>query len=580
MNERASDLGLVVVLVAAAWAIGTSLPGDDVVNDAMFVETVASVDVPLVIVRVDEATEAAHPEPLLYWDRLFAQVVDGAVVGGAERVVLDFVLFSLPGGLDPDWGYPLVSSMARARGAGVEIVNVALGAGDGSSGEVDVKGPHPFIQAGSSAVALANVPVDADGVVRRMELGCEPPYALARVLAGVGEDCATVHIRYREVTGGWPGVSMEEVLARQSAGDGAWLKQQFEGKTVLVGATAPKLGDLFRTPLGTFTPGVEIHAQAVRTLLAGDSPRPLPPAVGLLVALLLGAGSLLGGQRLSPGTALGVGTGAAILVGVAGIAGGMALGYRVPFVAWGLSMLLPGVGSALRSVARERAERERLTRTLGSYVNPHVMAALAKDPEAAGIGGALRTVTVLMADIVGYSTFSETRSPQAVVGVLNTYFEAMTRVVQSHGGTVDKFMGDGMMAVFGAPLPLPHDGAPQAVAAARDMEAELDRLREGWRTEGVPELDIGIGIHTGPAIVGNMGSSLKMEYTVIGDAVNVAARIESTTRKFGVRVLISGETMARIDEKPDAADLGEVQVKGRAQPVQMWSLAPPPPPGR
>ena len=371
---------------------------------------------------------------------------------------------------------------------------------------------------------------------------------------------------------------MQEVLEREEGGDVVWLREHFEGKTVLIGATAPKLGDLKRTPLSTFTPGVEIHAQAMRTLLEGDGPRPLPTAVGLLVVLLLGFGSMFAGQRLGPWPAIGLGVAAAILAGFGGIAAGMALDYRVPFVSWGLSILLPGVGAALKSVAWERAERQRMAQTLGSYVNKHVMAALEKDPEAAGIGGAMRTVTVLMADILGYSTFSENRAPQEVVAVLNNYFEAMTRVIQSHGGTVDKFMGDGLMAVFGAPLPLPHDGAPNAVAAARGMEAELERLRIGWRAEGIPELDIGIGIHTGEAIVGNMGSALKMEYTVIGDAVNVAARIESTTRKYGVRVLISGETMERIEETPDAADLGEVYVKGRAQPVQMWSLAPPPPP--
>jgi adenylate cyclase len=238
------------------------------------------------------------------------------------------------------------------------------------------------------------------------------------------------------------------------------------------------------------------------------------------------------------------------------------------------------VAGALARLGKERAARQKLARTLGSYVNPHVMAALLADPDAVGIGGSIRTVTVLMADIVGYSTFAEDRPPEQVVDVLNEYFEAMTRVIQTNGGTVDKFMGDGLLAVFGAPLPLPQDGAPNAVAAARGMEKALEGLQEGWRKQRLPELDIGIGIHTGPAIVGNMGSVLKMEYTVIGDAVNVAARIETTTRKFGVRVLISGETMERIEDKPDAADLGEVQVKGRAQPVRMWSLAPPPPPGR
>ena len=151
MTGRASDVALVVALVALAAAIGAALPWDDTVNDLMFVETVDDVGVPVVIVRVDEATEEAHSDPLVYWDRLFAHVVDGAAAGGADRVVLDFLLYSLPGTMDPDWGFPLVSSMAIARSRGVEVINIAMALGDGSSNEVEVKGPHPMIQSPTRA---------------------------------------------------------------------------------------------------------------------------------------------------------------------------------------------------------------------------------------------------------------------------------------------------------------------------------------------------------------------------------------------------------------------------------------------
>jgi len=375
VSGRVADAVLLTVLVALAWAIGAGLrPLDDAVNDAMFVETVDGVGVPVVIVRVDEATDAAFTDPVLFWDPLWAEVVDAAVAGGAERIALDVLLYALPGDVVPELGYPLMSAMGRARGAGLEVVNIAFGAGDGSSDVVAVKGPHRFLQAGSSAIGLANLTKDADGVVRRMELGCGEPYALARVLAGAsgGDACATTYIRYREVIGGWPGASMVEVLERARAGDTAWLKQQFEGQTVLVGMTAPRFEDLFRTPLGTLTPGVEIHAQALRTLLDGDAPKPLPTAFGLLVAVLLGLGSLFAGRRLGPWPAVGVSAGGAIVVAVAGIAAGMALGYRIPFVAWGLAILLPGIAAAMAKAGQERAARQRLARTLGSYVNPHV----------------------------------------------------------------------------------------------------------------------------------------------------------------------------------------------------------------
>jgi adenylate cyclase len=128
------------------------------------------------------------------------------------------------------------------------------------------------------------------------------------------------------------------------------------------------------------------------------------------------------------------------------------------------------------------------------------------------------------------------------------------------------------MAIFGAPLPLPDDGAPQAVDAALEMERRLEQLQIGWAARGLPELDIGVGIHTGEAVAGNMGSARKMEYTVIGDAVNVAARIESTTRRFDTRVLVSGAVVERLHDPPGLTDLGEVSVKGRAEPVRLYAV--------
>ncbi len=565
------DAIVAAVLVAACWGIGLAVPSlDHELNDGIFVEG-GEIEQPIVIVRVDEATDEAYLDrPLLLWDELHAQVLDAAVAGGAERVAFDFLMYSLPGHFIPSWGFPLTSSMAAARSAGTDVVSIAAVSGDGT-GEVRVLGPHRMVQVGSSAVALAHVTVDGDGLVRRMELGCEEPFALAKVLAGgAGDPCESLSIRYLRTE--WPGPSMVEVLQRKD--DVAWLKEQFAGKTVLVGATAPKFGDLFRTPLG-ITPGVEIHAHALRTLLAGDAPRPLPLPVGVLVALVLGAGALRIGRTLGATPAAAAVGALLVLLGGVAIIGASALGMRMPFTAWGLSLVVPAAAGSILRAGAERAARQQLAKTLGSYVNPHVLAAVEANPDAAGIGGAARDVTVLMADIQGYTTFAEEHPPETVVAVLNTYFERMTRVVQEHGGTVDKFMGDGMMAVFGAPLPLDADGAPAAVAAARDMERALEGLQEEWRASGLPELEIGIGVHSGPGIVGNMGSALKMEYTVIGDAVNVAARIESSTRKFGVRTLISGDVVDRLpDGLDDAVDLGEVQVKGRTRPVRMWSLAP------
>ncbi len=537
---------------------------------------------PIVVIGIDDRTLDAHPKPMILWNPQYAEVVDAAAAAGADVLAFDLLFLSLIGEHQPSAGLPLVSAMARARGGGLEIVNIALGAGDASSEDVPLKMPSRMIQAGSSAVGLANLTHDGDGAIRRQELGCAEPFALTVAVARAAErevaDCATVPIRFRKTAGAWPGPSMQDVLEHHRGGDAAWLKDQLGGRILLLGATSRRLDDHFVTPLlgvdGRLTPGIEVHAHTLHTILSGDAPSPLPAWAVAALMLLLGGGAVWFGASRGPrsGPLLLFALASAWAVVAAGLS--TRAGLLPPFGGPLLVVVVPGLAAAMARFAAEREQRRALAATLGSYVNEHVLQALLADPEVAGIHGAERTVTVLMADIVGYSSFSESRDPAEVVGVLNEYFGEMTEAVQDHGGTVDKFIGDGFMAIFGAPLALPADGAPNAVAAARDMERRLERLQEAWVRRGLPELDIGIGVHTGQAVVGNMGSRRKMEFTVIGDAVNVAARIESTTRRFGVRILVSGETMERLTDPPPAADLGGVKVKGRDAEVHMWSLNP------
>lgn len=531
---------------------------------------------PIVIVGIDEATLDRYPKPLLLWTPEHAAVLDAAREAGARAVGLDLHLAVRLADFVPGLADPLLGSLAQARAAGLPVVLQAIQTADEGDRQGQLEPPHRLYQLGASATALANLTLDPDGVVRRQELGCEGPQTFAVALAtAIGQErerCRTVPIRWRATGGAWPSVPFHEVVER--AGDAAWLKENLEGRVVLVGSIAPSLLDHQRTPLQPIerrlTPGVEIHAHALHTLLSDDAPR--SPGRGLTAALLivLGLGSgWLGGTRRPRTAALGCG---ALVLGWTGALGLAGDGVLLPVSAPLLAATAPGLLAALRRWSDERRTRRQLTRTLGSYVNEHVLAELLEHPASGGISGAKRTVTVLMADIVGYSTFSENRDPAEIVAVLNEYFGAMTEAVQDCGGTVDKFIGDGFMAIFGAPLPLPDDGAPQAVDAALEMERRLEQLQIGWAARGLPELDIGVGIHTGEAVAGNMGSARKMEYTVIGDAVNVAARIESTTRRFDTRVLVSGAVVERLHDPPGLTDLGEVSVKGRAEPVRLYAV--------
>jgi len=182
------------------------------------------------------------------------------------------------------------------------------------------------------------------------------------------------------------------------------------------------------------------------------------------------------------------------------------------------------------------------------------------------LGGQRRDMTVLFSDIRGFTTASEAGTPEAVVRQLNEYFGAMVEVLFRHQGTLDKFVGDMVMGLFGAPLDDPHH-ADHAVAAALEMSRELARLNEGWRASGQPVLDIGIGINSGEMIAGNIGSTAIMSYTVIGDAVNLGSRLESLNKDYRTHILISEATRARLTIDVRTRPIGEVTVKGRQQPV-------------
>lgn len=585
-RSRRAVLALVTLAVVLAMELGGLFELFDARRHDELVRLGAlpTVTEDVVILRIDQRTLEANPEPLVLWNPLLAEAVDAASEAGADVVAIDMLLISLIGEFQPEQGFPLVGALARARGAGTAVVTQALQAADDAEVAGTIQKPHPYIQAGSTTVGLSNLTTDADGLVRRQELGCEEPVsfplAIARVSGRVPEGglphCAAITIRFRDTGGRWPGVSMQEVVERRRAGDQAWLRERLGGRIVLLGSVAPSLDDHFMTPLvsaeGRMTPGLEIHAHTLHTLLSDDALTPLGTPVTLVVLLILGLLSMTAGARLGPRLTL-----AGLLVlsfawcATAALAA-TKLGTLAPLGGPLLACTAPGIVAALSRLASERRARRQLAATLGSYVNEHVLDALLHDPEAGGIHGASRQVTVLMADIVGYSSFAESRSPTEVVRLLNEYFSEMTEAIQEAGGTVDKFIGDGLLAIFGVPLPLPDHGAPQAIEAAREMERRLGGLQQRWRLRGLPALDIGIGIHTGSGVVGNMGSRRKMEYTVIGDAVNVAARVESATRRYEVRVLVSEATMELLAERPPARDLGEVEVKGRRRTVRLWAL--------
>jgi adenylate cyclase len=216
-----------------------------------------------------------------------------------------------------------------------------------------------------------------------------------------------------------------------------------------------------------------------------------------------------------------------------------------------------------------------MKKLFGQYVSKDVYAQLVADPALARLGGQRREMTVLFSDIRGFTTLTERGQPDEVVGMLNEYFSSMVDLVFEHNGTLDKFVGDMVMALFGAPLDDP-DHADHAVQTALAMIVELGRLNERWKAEGrFAGLDIGIGINTGPMIAGNIGSEAIMSYTVIGDAVNLGSRLESLNKEYGTRIIISEATRGRLKGQYQFRPLGNVVVKGKTQPVAIFEVVGP-----
>lgn len=230
------------------------------------------------------------------------------------------------------------------------------------------------------------------------------------------------------------------------------------------------------------------------------------------------------------------------------------------------------VAEAINTMAVGLQEREELKGAFARYVSQEVMDEILQSHGELSLKGDRKQVTVLFSDIRNFTTLAEGHSPEEVVGFLNEYFEHMIDIIFRNHGTLDKFLGDGLMVLFGAPLEDPQQEY-HAVRAAVEMQQELQHLREKWSMDLRAEIQIGIGVHTGQAIVGNIGSSRRMEYTAIGDTVNVASRLETATKTMGTPILVSETTYAATQSRFSYEDRGAIAVKGRQAPVQVFGLA-------
>jgi adenylate cyclase len=346
----------------------------------------------------------------------------------------------------------------------------------------------------------------------------------------------------------------------------------FRDRIVLIGADALGSRDTFRSPFTSVLPGVERLATIVDSVLHGRHIVRPPSATLIEIA-----------SMLAVALALGLAVARWPLVAAAAFAIALAAAYAVSAQialrhgVWqasappALSVLATFVGLSLYRYGLLDRERRHMRRLFGRYLAPAMVDRLVDDPELPKLGGELRELTILFCDLQGFTTLSERLEPTTLTRVLNQFLSAATDAVLAHGGTVDKYVGDCIMAFWNAPIEQP-DHAELACRAALRIVANLEALNAAWSREGgLPRLGAGVGINTGPCTLGNFGSAHRFDYSAIGDAVNVAARLESETRVVKFPILLGPATAARVTHLA-TLPLGVVRVKGRVQGLEVHAL--------
>jgi adenylate cyclase len=474
---------------------------------------------------------------------------------------------------------PMQPGMPAPTGYGANLAifqNVAQGAGffnmradeDGTARQMSLvtpfgEGYYPTLSASTLRVAFGGDPL-VGGVDRISLLGrhyATPWLEVGGIKVPLSAD-GTVHVPYRAGSP-FPYISAAQVLA------GKVPLAQLENRIVLLGSTAPGLSDLRVTPFSNAFPGVEIHAHLIAGMLDGTTLSTPPWANDMQLIAVLILGILLTVVLLRFGPVIGLVASIVLLaLLLAAYAAAWSRFWVVPMAAPMITVLgLYALNTAYGFFAATR-NKHQMTKLFGQYVPPELAAEMSQDPAHYTMEGQSREMTVLFSDIRGFTNFSEKLSPTELSEVLNAYLSTMTRIVQQQRGTIDKYIGDAIMAFWNAPVDL-NDHATRAVQTALEMQAALLQLNQEFAARNWPEVKIGVGVNTGRMSVGNMGSEFRMSYTVMGDAVNLGSRLEGITKQYGVGILVTQPTV-EADPVHAFMKIDDVRVKGKETPVAIY----------
>lgn len=582
-------------------------------------------DTGLILIMIDERSLAEYkqfPWPREYHGRLASQLADW----GATAVFFDIVLEDDARNPEEDvrialdFGYAgiVYTAMAMKERGGEYFSSqideeqikedaprslIPLERIEGSellpdySGTMFLEGPISRIARASFGLGLVNVFPDEDGVLRRQPLLIRDgdvvvPTTAFRLLIDV------MGINYEEIRV----VPGEAIYAgpytfpidRQGRFRIKWYPNDdyyipyrefpyydvlegrvpgefFSGKICVIGPTAAALEDLKATPSSLALPGVKIHTTLLSNLVRGEHVTAMDKTMAILLIFLIGI--IVAWFALRFRTILGM-----ALTALLTVIGVVAAFYvYIQYTYWA-ELFRPLTGLVVcytstmvyRYVIEERQKRV-IKGAFQQYVSPDVVNEIIQDPEKLQLGGERRELTVLFADIQGFTGFSEQLEPEDLTNFLNKFLTVMTHRIFDHQGTVDKYIGDAIMAIFGAPIPF-EDHAVKGVEAALGMREELENTRKEWQNTLPATFDLKLGLNTGPMVVGNMGSDVRFDYTVLGDNVNLAARLEALTRQYGVGLLISESTRDPLGDDFLLREIDAVRVKGRKKPVRTFEV--------
>ncbi|NQW24480.1 MAG: adenylate/guanylate cyclase domain-containing protein [SAR202 cluster bacterium] len=507
---------------------------------------------------------------------------DKIVLGSASAEAQDQELADAVGRA-VDMGVPVILSAQTVSGMGVR----------GLSQPYDA-----LLESAGGSIGLVGVRTDDDGVLRRYI-----PYGLdadGNLVYGLAIEAVA---RYLDATlpstilpGGDVPIGSDTVIAINdgsfqvnfpgppgthltvNAGDlldgRIGNSETLTGKIVFVGVSDPSAEDLVATPFSGSErmAGVEFHASAASTILNDAQISTTPRYQVLFIIFVMVLVAVVLGRFMRP--AIGI-------LGAVVAAAGLLVVWSVSFSLWDYALPVAGplvalvIGYSIAIADRVRIEQLNILQArsmLSRYLPNGVVKELLNDPVAAQLGAKRAEVTILFADIRGFTAISEKLEPEVVVGMLNEYLTVMTEIIFKHEGTIDKFEGDAILAFFGAPQA--HDDDPErAVRTALEMRSQLDGLQDRWQELTKTSLKIGIGINCGAVMVGNIGSERRMDYTVIGDAVNLAARLQELTKEHDAPILISGEVASRLNGAASTRFIGKTEIRGRENAVDLYEVS-------